>query len=78
MFRDEFTKGLRVPEDMALIAFDTYPFSLLTEPQMTVVDINMYDMGQEAGRLVPKKLKNPKVQVQTFMTSPELVVRGTT
>ena len=72
------SKGIRIPGDMALIAFDTYPFSLLTEPQMTVVDINMYDMGQEAGRLVLKKLKNPKVQIQTFMTSPELVVRGTT
>ena len=43
-------KGIRIPDDMSLITFDSYPFSLFTEPQMTVVDINMYDMGQEAGR----------------------------
>lgn len=71
-------KGIRVPEDMALITFDSYPFSLFTEPQMTVVDINMYDMGQEAGRLILKKLKNPKTQIQTFITLPELIIRGTT
>ena len=72
------SKGIRIPEDMALITFDSYPFSSLTEPQMTVVDINMYEMGQEAGRLILKKLKNPKVQVQTIITAPELIVRGTT
>ena len=71
-------KGIQVPGDMALITFDSYPFALFTEPQMTVVDINMYDMGQEAGRLVLKKLKNPKIQIQTFITSPELIVRRTT
>lgn len=71
-------KGIRIPEDMALITFDSYPFSLFTEPQMTVVDINMYDMGQEAGRLVLQKLKKPKMQVQSFITAPELIVRGTT
>lgn len=71
-------KGIQVPGDMALITFDSYPFSLFTEPPMTVVDINMYDMGQEAGRLVLKKLKTPKTLIQTFVTSPELIVRGTT
>ena len=71
-------KGIRIPDDMALITFDSYPFSLFTEPQMTVVDINMYDMGQEAGRLILKKLKNPKIQIQSFITLPELITRGTT
>lgn len=70
--------GVRVPEDMALITFDTYPFSLCCDPPLTVVDINMYDMGQEAGRLLIQKLKHPRTQVQSFCTAPELVVRGTT
>ncbi|NLV58505.1 MAG: LacI family transcriptional regulator [Clostridiales bacterium] len=71
-------KGIHVPEDMALITFDTYPFSMFTEPPMTVVDINMYDMGQEAGRLVLQKLKHPATQIQTYITIPTLVCRGTT
>lgn len=71
-------KGLRVPEDIALITFDSYPFSLYTEPPMTVVDINMYEMGQEAGRLVLQKLRHPATQIQTYITTPTLVCRGTT
>lgn len=71
-------KGVRIPEDMALIAFDSHPFSMLTEPPMTVVDINMYEMGQEAGRLVLQKLKHSATQIQTYITTPTLVCRGTT
>ena len=67
-----------MPEDMALMTFDSYPFSLYTEPPLTVVDINMYDMGQEAGRLLLQKQKHPNTQVQSFCTAPELVIRGTT
>lgn len=70
--------GIRFPRDIALITFDTYPFSVYTDPQMTVVDINMYEMGQEAGRLVLQKLKHPKRQIQSFTTTPTLVQRGTT
>lgn len=71
-------REIRVPEDMALMTFDSYPFSLYTEPPLTVVDINMYDMGQEAGRLLLQKLKHPNTRVQSFCTAPELVIRGTT
>lgn len=71
-------KGIRIPEDMALMTFDSYPFSLFTDPPMTVVDINMYEMGQEAGRLVLQKLRHPATQIQTYITTPTLVLRGTT
>lgn len=71
-------RGLRVPEDLSLIAFDSYPFSLFTEPKMTVVDVNMYEMGQEAGRLVLQKLRNPSTMIQAYITAPALVLRGTT
>lgn len=69
-------KKLRVPEDVAIISFDTYPMSLFTEPQLTVVDINMYSMGQETGRLLIQKLNYPQTLIQCFTTTPELVVRG--
>ena len=72
------SKDIRVPEDMALITFDSYPFSMFTEPPMTVVDINMYEMGQEAGRLVLHKFRHPATQIQTYITTPSLVCRGTT
>ncbi|HHT15133.1 MAG: LacI family DNA-binding transcriptional regulator [Christensenellales bacterium] len=71
-------RGFHIPEDIALITFDSYPFSMLTDPPMTVVDINMYEIGQEAGRLVLQKLRHPATQIQTYITTPTLVCRGTT
>ena len=71
-------RGVAVPEDMAVMTFDTYPFSLFTEPPMTVVDVNMYDMGQEAGRLVLRKVRHPETQIQSYTTSPVLIQRETT
>lgn len=38
----------------------------------------MYEMGQEAGRLVLQKLRHPATQIQTHITMPTLVYRGTT
>lgn len=40
--------GIRIPEDMAVITFDDFPFSKIIEPQLSVVNLDMYDMG-EAG-----------------------------
>ena len=72
------SRGVRIPQDVAVITFDSYPFSLFTDPPMTVVDVNMYEMGQEAGRLVLQKLRHPSTQIQTYITTPTLVCRGTT
>ncbi len=71
-------RGVHVPKDMALVSFDTYPFSLCLEPPLTVVDINMYDMGQEAGRLILQKIRHPGTQVQSYSTIPVLMQRGST
>ena len=48
------------------------------EQHLNATQEKLYDMGQEAGRLVLQKLKKPKMQIQSFITTPELIVRGTT
>lgn len=37
--------GIRIPEDMAVITFDDFPFSKIIEPQLSVVNLDMFDMG---------------------------------
>ncbi len=71
-------RGIRVPEDIALITYDSYPFAMFSEPPMTAVDINMYDMGQEAARLVLRKIRHPEAQIQSYTTMPTLIQRETT
>lgn len=36
--------GLRIPEDIALLTFGNYPFSILTDPAITAVEVDMHDM----------------------------------
>jgi Transcriptional regulators len=70
--------SLRVPEDIAYLCFDNYPFSQLIDPPPTVVDIDVYDIGMQAGSILIRKIKTPALQVQTYTTLPNLIVRGST
>lgn len=70
--------GVAVPGEMGLITFDTYPFSRITEPKMTTVDIDVYDMGKQAGEIILKKIKKPNLQMQSYTTLASLVVNGST
>lgn len=71
-------RKLRIPQDVAIVTFDTYPFSNITDPMLTVVDINMFDMGLQAGGWIIDKIRKPGQQIQAFTTLPELIVRGST
>ncbi len=72
------SRGLSIPNDIAVITFDEYPFSHVIEPMPTVVNINVFDMGLEAGATLIRKIKNTSLQVQSYTTLPELIVRSST
>lgn len=69
---------LRIPRDIGIMTFDNYPFSEMTNPQLTVVDIDVRNMGEEAGRLLLEHMGNTNFQVQTYTTKSELIVRAST
>ncbi len=70
--------GMNIPEDIGLITFDDYPLSQLIDPPLTVVDINVNKMGQQAAEILMKKIRNPSLNIQTFTTVPELIIRSST
>jgi DNA-binding LacI/PurR family transcriptional regulator len=72
------THNVKVPENISLITFDDYPLAQLTNPMLTTVSIDMYDIGDQAGKLLVSKIKRPQMQVQIYTTVPHLVVRGST
>lgn len=65
--------SLAVPGDIALLSFDSYPFSKVIDPVLTVVDIDVYDMGVQAGNMMIRKLNNPDLLIQSFTTLPILI-----
>ena len=71
-------RGLRVPEDIALVGFSSELFSRLTEPMLTSVDQDCELMGRAATRLLLQILEE---QAQHFalrqiVLQPELFVRA--
>ena len=70
--------GLSIPGDMGVMAFDSYPFSQFTEPQLTVVDIDVRDLGHRAGKHLLEIIRRPNMQVQTYVTTSNLLERGST
>lgn len=68
-------KGMQIPADIGVIAFDDYPFSQITEPPLTVVDINVRDMGRRAGKFLMDIMKHPNMQVQTSITTSNIIER---
>ena len=72
------TKGLSIPKDIALMTFDNYPFSMIVEPTLTAIDVDMYEMGNQAARFMLQKIKKPNLQTQSFCTTPLLLERDST
>lgn len=71
-------RGMEIPDDIGMITFDDYPLSQLIDPPLTVVDIDVNKMGQQAADTLIKKIRNPALNMQSFATVPELIVRSST
>jgi LacI family transcriptional regulator len=64
-------QGLRVPEDLALVAFDDLPSTLMLDPFLTVATQSAYEMGRRATELLLARL------AQTQPTPPQEIVLPT-
>ena len=71
-------RGLKIPQDVALLTFDNYPFSMLMDPTVTAVEVDMYDMGVNAARFVLQRIRKPNLRTQSYVTSPCILEREST
>lgn len=65
--------SITIPNDTAILTFDKYPYSSIIDPVLTVIDIDVYDMGVQAGNMMIRKLENPNLLIQSFTTLPALI-----
>lgn len=70
--------GLKMPEQISLLTFDNYPFSMLTDPAITAVEVDMHEMGINAARFVLQRIRKPNLQTQSYCTSPCILEREST
>ena len=68
-------RGLRVPEDLAIIGFDDIQMSALTHPSLTTVRQPMQLLGEQAVKLLFDRLNNSNGRPRHEVLDTRLVVR---
>ena len=70
------SRGLRVPDDIAVVGFGDEFMASMIEPGLTTVDLHPYRIGQQAARLFLEQVGQKEgFQPRTFIISGDLVVR---
>jgi LacI family transcriptional regulator len=64
--------GLRIPEDLAVVTFDEFPYAELFAPRLTSVVQPAFKIGQEAMRLLIKRIAKPNAEPRTIRLQPTL------
>lgn len=68
--------GLQVPGDVAVVGFNDIPLAPYLSPPLSSVRIPIYNMGQEAARLLITVLQGGQPSVPQIVLPAELVVRA--
>ena len=75
-------KGLRIPEDIAVIGFSDWKMSSVIEPPLSSVSQPDYEMGKKAVELITKEIDlirdNKPVNYETHIMETSLVLREST
>jgi DNA-binding LacI/PurR family transcriptional regulator len=70
-------KGLRIPDDIALVGFNNEPVTALVEPSLTTIAQPAYQIGQLAARHILEQINKPEEFIpQKIVLKTELVVRN--
>lgn len=68
--------NLTVPDDMAMVAFDEFPWGDAFEPRLTTVAQPCFAIGARAIQMLRRRLEDPSLPPQTLRLSPEIVHRS--
>jgi LacI family transcriptional regulator len=68
-------RGLRVPDDVALVGFDDEPWAEFTQPSLTVVAQPTYELGRQAADLLLARIDGETSAAREVILRTELRVR---
>ena len=71
-------RGLRLPADVSLVAFDDLPWMEMVEPGITAVAQPTVELGRRAAALLLRRAVEPGRPPELEQLEPTLVVRGST
>ncbi|WP_229263781.1 LacI family DNA-binding transcriptional regulator [Cohnella cholangitidis] len=71
-------RGVRVPEELGIVTFDNYPLAPYTTPAITALDIDTFNLGVLATKVLFDKIGQVELGRQFQAIKPELIVREST
>ncbi len=72
------SRGIRVPEDVAVVGFDDEDYAAYTWPSLTTVRQPIYELGKQALRQLATYWHKPMVRRSGIILAPTLIVRQST
>lgn len=70
--------NVKIPEMISIVSFDDIIYASLKDIELTTVSQHVKEMGEQAARLMLKKLDDPSSKSEITILEPSLVVRKTT
>lgn len=73
-------RGMSIPNDIGIVAFDDYPLAPYLMPQLTIVDFDTFELGMTAAKILLDTIQQPENSGKGKMTliEPTLIVRKST
>lgn len=68
--------GVRVPEDLSVVAFSTSLVDTLVHPLLTSCQSDYEQIGREAARLLLERIQHPELSSRTVWIPTQLLIRG--
>lgn len=68
--------GVRIPQDVSLLAFDNYPWTSLVDPGIDVLEQPIEEMGRTAARILFDAIDRDGVATERRRFSARLIARG--
>lgn len=67
--------GIKVPEELSIVCFNNTIFAKLTNPPLTSVDVNSYQLGIEAASQIINHIENPNLLATKIIVPHRIIER---
>ena len=71
-------KGVRVPEDCAIVGFDNIDLTTMLQPSLTTIEQPSYQLGYQSSELLIERIQVPDKASKQIILDTELIVREST
>ncbi len=68
-------RGIKIPEEMAVVGFDDMPWAVALNPPLTAVRQPGHELGTNAADLLFKRIKQPDRSAYHLMLNADLIIR---